>query len=326
MPRLQFPGPPKCPRCNKSVYVAEQAIGPNGPWHRSCLTCASCHTRLDSNRLVDKDGEAYCRMCHNRLFGPRGYKLAGGTAAPTDSPTASPINAAGARLVGAAGGLNRSPSVPIAPSRRAVQAETPGFATWGHNSENPTTSTSPATPTSPHGPNLPTSTEVTAAVATTASAEIPPPTPPRQEDPTSPTAKSAAISATPPRTKPLVAPPPDANISPSTIFRSQRGWSVSSSGSPAFVPRKLNLPIHNDQCARCRKTVYAAEMVNGTAGKKYHRLCFKCTECNRKLDASNLTENDDLPYCKRCYSKLFGPKGYGYAGGAAFLTTEGSAR
>ncbi|KAJ1976266.1 hypothetical protein H4R34_004040 [Dimargaris verticillata] len=284
--------------------------GPNGPWHRSCLTCASCHTRLDSNRLVDKDGEAYCRLCHNRLFGPRGYKLAGGTTAPTDSPTASPINAASTRLVGVTGGLNRSPSVPTTPSRRTAQAETPGFATWGHNSENPTTSTSPGTPASPHETSHPTTTEAAAAVAETLRS----------------TASPMVAPATPPRTKPLVAPPSDANVSPSTIFRSQRGWSISSSGSPAFVPRKLNLPIHNDQCARCRKTVYAAEMVNGTAGKKYHRLCFKCTECNRKLDAGNLTENDDLPYCKRCYSKLFGPKGYGYAGGAAFLTTEGSAR
>ena len=46
-------------------------------------------------------------------------------------------------------------------------------------------------------------------------------------------------------------------------------------------------------------------------------------ECHKNLDSTNLTEKDNEVYCKSCYGKRFGPKGYGYAGGAAFLNTEG---
>lgn len=41
--------------------------------------------------------------------------------------------------------------------------------------------------------------------------------------------------------------------------------------------------------------------------------------CNRRLDSSNLTEHDDKIYCKSCYGKNFGPKGYGYGVGAGIL-------
>ena len=32
----------KSPRCSKSVYHAEKALGPGGDWHKSCLTCKTC--------------------------------------------------------------------------------------------------------------------------------------------------------------------------------------------------------------------------------------------------------------------------------------------
>ncbi|RKP38570.1 hypothetical protein BJ085DRAFT_14036, partial [Dimargaris cristalligena] len=228
---MRFAAAPKCPRCGKSVFVAEQVIGPNGPWHRACLTCAQCNVRLDANRLLDSDGEAYCKLCHHKLFGPRGYNLVGGTAPASPSEDQAPA---------------RSPAAP----------------------RFPTAATAPQPPKS--------STEIGAT-------------------------KSISLVGS-------------GGITPG-------GWTSGSS----YVPRKLNLNINSDQCAKCHKVVYAAESINGV-GKKYHRSCFKCTECKGTLSASNLTENDNLPYCKRCYARLFGPKGYGFAGGAAFLTTEGSAR
>ncbi|CAG8694711.1 338_t:CDS:2 [Cetraspora pellucida] len=78
---------PQCPRCKKPVYMAEQVIGPTGPWHRTCLTCIDCKKRLDSYALAEHDGEAYCKTCHGRRFGPKGYGFASGTSfLSTDKP------------------------------------------------------------------------------------------------------------------------------------------------------------------------------------------------------------------------------------------------
>ncbi|KAI8647524.1 hypothetical protein BD408DRAFT_473327 [Parasitella parasitica] len=76
----RFGGAPKCPRCEKSVYMAEQVLGPGGQWHNYCLTCKECNKRLDSTTLTEKDNEAYCRIRCSRKWGPKGYGFAGGAA------------------------------------------------------------------------------------------------------------------------------------------------------------------------------------------------------------------------------------------------------
>ncbi|KAF9934985.1 hypothetical protein FBU30_009408 [Linnemannia zychae] len=78
-PRFVAPIAPKCPRCTKSVYSAEQVIGPNGAaWHKACFTCRECNRRLDSNILAEHEGEAYCKTCHKKMWGPTGYGYASG--------------------------------------------------------------------------------------------------------------------------------------------------------------------------------------------------------------------------------------------------------
>ncbi|KAF8945677.1 hypothetical protein BGZ47_002181 [Haplosporangium gracile] len=78
-PRFVAPVAPKCPRCTKSVYSAEQIIGPNGAaWHKACFTCRECNRRLDSNILGEHEGEAYCKTCHKKMWGPTGYGYASG--------------------------------------------------------------------------------------------------------------------------------------------------------------------------------------------------------------------------------------------------------
>ncbi|KAI8988922.1 hypothetical protein BDB01DRAFT_842384 [Pilobolus umbonatus] len=76
----RFGGAPQCPRCHKSVYMAEQVIGPGGQWHKNCLTCIECNKRLDSTTLTEKNDEAYCKVCYGRKWGPKGYGFAGGAA------------------------------------------------------------------------------------------------------------------------------------------------------------------------------------------------------------------------------------------------------
>ena len=73
-----------------------------------------------------------------------------------------------------------------------------------------------------------------------------------------------------------------------------------------------------NKCGRCTKTVYHAEETRGL-GKVWHTSCFVCanTNCKKRLDSTNVTEHEREAYCKTCYAKAFGPKGYGFAGGAA---------
>eukprot|EP01124_Arcella_intermedia_P020598 TRINITY_DN28085_c0_g1_i1.p1 TRINITY_DN28085_c0_g1~~TRINITY_DN28085_c0_g1_i1.p1 ORF type:complete len:149 (-),score=28.33 TRINITY_DN28085_c0_g1_i1:37-483(-) len=76
-----------------------------------------------------------------------------------------------------------------------------------------------------------------------------------------------------------------------------------------------------EKCARCLKTVYANEK-SIAAGKNWHTACLKCPDCNKRLDATILTERDGEVYCKACYGKKFGPKGFGFG---TSIHTEGQA-
>ncbi|CAF3979658.1 unnamed protein product [Adineta steineri] len=63
-----------------------------------------------------------------------------------------------------------------------------------------------------------------------------------------------------------------------------------------------------EKCARCSKNVYLAEKKAG-AGRSYHSSCFSCETCNRKLDATTLSEHKGEIYCKTCYTRQFGVHG-----------------
>ncbi len=70
MPRFVPTTAPQCARCGKSVYQAEQVIGPQSkPYHKTCLTCVVCGKRLDSTLLLEHDGDAYCKNCHRAHLG-----------------------------------------------------------------------------------------------------------------------------------------------------------------------------------------------------------------------------------------------------------------
>ena len=40
------------------------------------------------------------------------------------------------------------------------------------------------------------------------------------------------------------------------------------------------------------------------------------------LDSGNITEHDGEMFCTSCYRKFFGPKGYGFGGGAGTLSMD----
>ncbi|KAM7404780.1 hypothetical protein PAMP_012093 [Pampus punctatissimus] len=76
----------------------------------------------------------------------------------------------------------------------------------------------------------------------------------------------------------------------------------------------------SDKCPRCGKSVYAAEKVIG-AGSSWHKVgCFCCATCGKSLESTTLADKDGEIYCKGCYAKNFGPKGFGYGQGAGALS------
>ncbi|XP_063899839.1 cysteine and glycine-rich protein 1-like [Zophobas morio] len=81
--------------------------------------------------------------------------------------------------------------------------------------------------------------------------------------------------------------------------------------------------MSNPKCPRCQSNVYSAEEILG-AGQKWHKSCFKCKICDTKLDSTNFSDRNGEIYCKICYGREFGPKGYGYGQGAGTLSMEGS--
>ena len=60
-----------CPRCGKSVFIAELMRAAGKAWHKSCFTCNICNKRVDSSTLCEREGEIYCRSCYGKNFGPK---------------------------------------------------------------------------------------------------------------------------------------------------------------------------------------------------------------------------------------------------------------
>ncbi|KAJ0001794.1 hypothetical protein NQD34_001590 [Periophthalmus magnuspinnatus] len=81
----------------------------------------------------------------------------------------------------------------------------------------------------------------------------------------------------------------------------------SSSGGNSKFSQKFG---SSDRCSRCSKAVYAAEKVMG-GGKPWHKTCFRCALCGKSLESTTVTDKDGEIYCKVCYAKNFGPKGFG---------------
>ncbi|KAF8553635.1 hypothetical protein OG21DRAFT_1463835 [Imleria badia] len=83
-------------------------------------------------------------------------------------------------------------------------------------------------------------------------------------------------------------------------------------GSPASPAKTWGLGGTTPVCPRCGKNVYFAEQMKAV-GKTWHKGCLRCTSCNTLLDSKRLNDKDGDPLCGRCYNKLHGPQGNGYA-------------
>src|SRR5690606_15508552 len=83
------------------------------------------------------------------------------------------------------------------------------------------------------------------------------------------------------------------------------------------------------KCKKCEKTVGFADKVKGPKNKDgtdalYHLNCFRCSTCDKLLKGGEYSENEGFPYCKICYARGFGPKGFGFGGSVAFEDLGGN--
>lgn len=70
----------------------------------------------------------------------------------------------------------------------------------------------------------------------------------------------------------------------------------------------------SDTCPRCNNPVYHAER-RIAGGRSYHPTCYTCRACGASLDARNVAPSPDEVFCKTCYGRVRGPRGYGFGMG-----------
>jgi len=71
-PKPKWGGADICPRCGKTVFIAEMMRAAGQTFHKSCFTCQICNKRIDSSTLCEREGEIFCRNCYGKNYGPKG--------------------------------------------------------------------------------------------------------------------------------------------------------------------------------------------------------------------------------------------------------------
>merc|ERR1712241_264507 len=90
----------------------------------------------------------------------------------------------------------------------------------------------------------------------------------------------------------------------------------------------VNMPFKAPEapkCPTCDRSVYAAEE-KMAGGYKWHKICFKCSMCNKMLDSTTCAEHEKTLYCKVCHGRKYGPKGVGFGIGAGALSMDTGAQ
>ncbi|KAJ2665368.1 hypothetical protein IWW48_000257 [Coemansia sp. RSA 1200] len=66
--------PDTCHHCQKTIYAMELSYAAGNKYHRACLKCKDCDTRVDSLKMTEHEGEIYCKGCYAKNFGPNGFR------------------------------------------------------------------------------------------------------------------------------------------------------------------------------------------------------------------------------------------------------------
>ncbi|KAJ8947187.1 hypothetical protein NQ318_015535 [Aromia moschata] len=313
---------PKCPKCGKSVYAAEERVAGGYKFHKTCFKCGLCGKMLDSTNVTEHEAELYCKNCHARKYGPKGYGFGGGAGCLSMDT--------GSHLQGDDIVHTRAPLLPKAIAKAPEGQGCPrcggfvyaaeqmlargrafhkscfkcGDCSKGLDSVNVT-----------EGPDK----------------EI--------------YCKSVLRKAIWPQRLRLR---PGRWHPSKRLLRCQLAmlnamvlveldmlagfssdlcpmlWILNGRAPKTTVIDTSIIKAKPGQgCPRCGGVVFAAEEVLAK-GSQWHRKCFKCKDCTKTLDSINACDGPDRDvYCKTCYGKKWGPHGYGFACGSGFLQTDG---
>ena len=65
---LKFGGGPKCKRCGKTVYKAEEVISEAGIFHKQCFRCSSCNKVPGEQSTTSEIASLYFNLFFIYLF------------------------------------------------------------------------------------------------------------------------------------------------------------------------------------------------------------------------------------------------------------------
>ncbi|KAK7073251.1 Cysteine and glycine-rich protein 1 [Halocaridina rubra] len=282
-----------CPRCGGKVFAAEEMLAKGKSYHRSCFNCKACRKPLDSVVHCDgPDNNVYCKVCYGKKFGPKGYGFGSGGGTLQCDPDAAPI----VRPHG-----NPDAIIPCG------EGETPCPRCGG---------------------------KVFTAELMLAKGR------PYHKK----CFKCKACKR--PLDSMVHCDGPDNEIYCKLCYAKKygpKGYGFAAGGGGVLVAENIpggeDMPGVNPSsavldvtkikaedgkgCPRCGGKVFMAEEINAR-GRGFHKSCYNCCLCHRPLDSVvGCDSPDGEVYCKLCYAKKYGPKGYGFAaGGGGVLVAE----
>ncbi|XP_018897504.1 muscle LIM protein Mlp84B isoform X2 [Bemisia tabaci] len=283
---------PKCPKCQKSVYAAEERVAGGLKWHKGCFKCGLCNKFLDSTNCTEHEGELYCKNCHARKFGPKGYGFGGGAGCLSMDTGEHLGNTA---LNGKPGGAQNVRAIAKAPEGQGCPrcggcvyaAEQMLARGRGWHKECFKCA------------------ECTKRLDSVNCCEGP------DKDIYCKVCYAKRFGPRGIGSNGLVCDITDVEVSEMMTLHTTTVNTASIKAPPG------------KGCPRCGGVVFAAEQVLAK-GREWHRKCFKCKDCNKTLDSIIACDGPDKDvYCKTCYGKKWGPHGYGFACGSGFLQTDG---
>lgn len=155
--------------------------------------------------------------------------------------------------------------------------------------------------------------------------EVPPPPPPRPAPPAPPSlvasdwnAASSAESAPSPQASGRIVN--DRNL---RAYEAEASQGVFATEGKVSSVRGKFVAAPSNKCAKCAKSVPMPEE-RRACDLYWHIDCFTCgglqsDGCKKKLTLDGYTSRGSDPYCRACYNRLFGAKGF--VGGSATINT-----
>uniref|UniRef100_A0A4Y0AMM6 LIM zinc-binding domain-containing protein n=1 Tax=Anopheles funestus TaxID=62324 RepID=A0A4Y0AMM6_ANOFN len=280
---------PKCPKCGKSVYAAEERVAGGNKWHKQCFKCGMCGKMLDSTNCAEHENELYCKNCHGRKYGPKGYGFGGGAGCLSMDT--------GAQFQGEGTNGHFEPK----PMSKAPEGEgCPRCGGFVYMAEQMLARGRFVMAKS----SAPRATDTVKAVEHCRAIVL--------------RSKGCYASRFGSRGY------GHSGISSLGLMSDARDLDYKSefAPKPSAVDTTVIKATPGQGCPRCGGVVFAAEQVL-SKGREWHRKCYKCRDCSKTLDSIIACDGPDRDvYCKTCYGKKWGPHGYGFACGSGFLQTD----